>query len=369
MGGVGAQGDKGLTGMRAGIAVAGWLCLCCAGAAQAQDMPDVRAVPQKPHHCGVASAETILRAYGVTEGWADQTALAACLCARLPDFKTRHPAAADAKERYYPDFEETYQPELAELLIDRGFCVISTRTSLDSETKRPEEFVLRLLGEHLQKGHMAVLHVPGHYVVGIAVDQEAKELHFVDPWRPDEEFHCPWSRFANGESFHTRRDGKDRPGWDGRALIFWPGEGVNLPDRCPVCGKTPPDQRRYCPTCRAWTDRRKSRGVQRVLDAVAECRVGPAITDVNRLRLRRTLRRLVEEGVATDAEVHTALCRYPLTGDDPERLMTLHRYAADRPEVDLERLSPDDQIKLVTTREDWQNRLNDLLSKPIPTGD
>jgi hypothetical protein len=101
----------------------------------------IQAVRQKLHHCGPACAETILRAYGIHDSWVEQTALAAALCARLPEYKSRHPEARDALERYYPDFVETYQPELAEILIDHGFCVISTRRSIESATGKPMESI------------------------------------------------------------------------------------------------------------------------------------------------------------------------------------------------------------------------------------
>jgi hypothetical protein len=333
------------------------LTLCVLGASPglaSSKPPPIRAVKQEPHHCGVACAETVLRAYGQRGAWTKQTAMGAALCARMPEFKARRPAASDAIESYYPQFKETYQPELAEFLIDHGYCVISTRSSADAESKKPLPAVWELLRGHLAQGHCAIIHVPGHYVVATGVDAESETLFFVDPWRADEVFSVPFDAFASGRSFHSNRSGEPRPGWDGRALIFWQGEPINQKDRCPVCGEVTAGKRHaYCGKCRCLIDRRDGNGVQLALDGIASCIRNDHITDLRRAILRRKLKRRIKSGEFAEADVRQALLHYPLVNSNPDRFETLHRYR-EREKVDLDALSLDDLIDIVAASDQWQ---------------
>lgn len=320
------------------------------------DEPAVRAVEQKPHHCGVACAETILRAYRNRRPWTKQEQLAAALCARLPEFKHRRPAAADAVEAYYPEFEETYQPELAELLIDHGYCVVSTRASVDKKTGNVHPDVWKLLRKYLAEHHLAIIHVPGHYLAATGIDAEKRILYFVDPWRTEKVFSVSFAVFAGGKSFHTTRGGKPRPGWDGRALIFWKGEAVNQQDRCPVCGRLSAGKTyAYCRQCRCWIDRREHSRVQRALDEIVACRRDEHITNLSKPRLQAKVRKLLE-GKFTAADLRAALRHYPLVNDDPQRFATLQRHAAAR-KLDRAQFSLDDLIEIVSSGDRWPNVL------------
>ncbi len=327
------------------------------------DEPGVRAVKQKPHHCGVASAETILRAYRNRRLWTKQEQLAAALCARLPEFKHRRPAAADAIESYYPKFEETYQPELAELLIDRGYCVVSTRASFNEDTGEVRPDVWQLLRKHLAAKHLAVIHVPGHYLAATGIDTEEKILYFVDPWRTEKVFSVSFDVFISGQSFHTTRGGKPRPGWDGRALIFWEGEAINQQNRCPNCRDLSTDKTyAYCRQCRCWIDRRKDARVQQALDEIVACRQDESITNPSEPRLRRRIRKLLK-GKFTEADLRAALRHYPLVDNHPKRLATLERHATAK-QIDLAQLSLDDLIEIISSGDRWLNVLEDRLVAP-----
>ncbi len=331
------------------------------------DGPPVRAVVQKPRHCGVACAETILRAYRNRRPWTRQTALAATLCARMPEFKWRRPAADEAIETYYPDFQETYQPELAELLIDRGYCVISTRSSIDRETKKVTLHVWELLQDHLAQNHMAIIHVPGHYLVVTGIDPEQRIVYFVDPWRAKEVFSTNFSAFAGGQSFHTTRFGKPRPGWDGRMLIFWKGAPRNHPDHCPVCraattGKT----YAYCRKCRCYIDRRPHNRVQRAIDVLVTCRRDETLTNLSRARVRTAFRRLEQEDRFRTTDLRAALLHYPLSTSVERRFATLHRYA-EAHAIDLSPLSVADLIAVVTSQDDWREAVQTRLASRKPT--
>jgi hypothetical protein len=305
--------------------------------------------------------ETILRAYGVRDRWAEQTRLAAALCARLPEFKHRFPAAGGAIERYYPQFEETYQPELAELLIDRGLNVISTRTS--SGPGGPDSAVWSLLRDHLRAGHLAVIHVPGHYLAATGIEESEDgtcALHYVDPGRPNESFSIPCAQFGSGRPFAKKRNGDDRPGWDGRVLIFWQPDKqpqINVPHRCPACREhTPANTFRYCRTCRVLVERRESNAVQRAIDAISDSRRSPDITSLDARKLHRTCRYLIATGKFDAADLKTALLHYPLPGGKPDRLQTLQRYAASE-EVDLTGLSLYELIAIVAAGRDWPRQI------------
>lgn len=330
--------------------------------------PPVRAVKQRAQHCGVASAETILRAYGEGQAWTKQNKLAAALCARLPDYKRRHSRAADAKERYYPQFPETYQSELAELLIDRGYCVLNTRVSIDSETKRPMRRVWEMLRDHLEQGHLAVIHVPGHYMTATGVNLKRKVLYYVDPYRTKERFSTSFEAFRKGEPFHAKRSGDLRPGWDGRVLIFWKGEPINLRDRCPVCGNISKGERwAFCRTCRCFIDRRKNHRVQRALDVISDCIVRDEITRLHKPALRKKLQDLLHTGKLREQDIKQALLHYPVVGDQEDRLMTLHRYAETKA-VDLDGLSLNVLVDIICAQELWQKALQDRLEEVQPGG-
>lgn len=337
------------------------LAVCVTGVALAGP-PRVDVVKQRRHHCGVASAETILRSYGDRDAWTRQTAIAAALCARLPEYKARHPEAADAIERYYPDYQETYQPLLAEFLIDHGYCVVNTRASVDRGTGKPDPQVGGLLREHLAKGHRAVLHVPGHYMSAIGVGEAGKTLYFVDPLHPKSVFSTPFETLAGGGSFHRFPSGKPRPGWDGRALIFWKGAAINKKDRCPVCGHVSAgSQRTYCRRCLCFIDRRTSNGVQLALDAVASTIVKRDITRIQDDELRPRLRRLLKAGSFTENQLTEALLHYPLAGPDPHRLVTLHRHGKDRA-IDYANLSLNDLIGVISAHKRWPKVLDERLA-------
>lgn len=330
------------------------------------DEPAARAVKQKPHHCGVACAETILRAYRNRRPWTKQEQLAAALCARLPEFKHRRPAAADAIEAYYPEFKETYQPELAELLIDHGYCVVSTRASVDGETGSVHSDVWKLLRKHLAEHHLAIIHVPGHYLAATGIDPEKRILYFVDPWRTAKVFCVSFDVFAGGKSFHTTRGGKPRPGWDGRMLIFWKGEAVNQQGRCPVCGGLFAGKTyAYCRQCRCYIDRREHGRVQCALDEIVRCRRDERITNLGRPRLRAKVHKLLAGGEFTEADLRTALLHYPLVSDDRERFATLQRHAAAQ-KLDLSPLSLDDLVETVSSGDRWRNVLDQRRAAAQP---
>jgi hypothetical protein len=323
------------------------VCFLCAG----DGYPSIQVVRQKPHHCGTACAETILRAYGINDLWVEQTALAAALCARLPEYKSRHPEARAALERYYPDFVETYQPELAEFLIDHGYCVVNIRKSVDPATGRPLIFVWDTLKSHLAQGHMAIIHVPKHYLVFIGIDSAKQELYFADTLIPEEVFSCSFSAFSSGLNFHNKRDGSSRGGWDGRALIFWEGKSVNQKDRCPICGDISTGMRyTYCRKCRCFIDRRVSYKVQKAIDVVSTCVEDKNIAQVDKNRLKAGFNSLLTQEGFKEIDLKQALLNYPLAGETPNRIDTLYRRNENR-EMDLQKLSLDDLIRIVSSDE------------------
>ncbi len=327
--------------------------------------PTVQAVKQERNHCGVASAETILRAYGDPGVWTGQRALGAALCARMPDYKLRRPPAKGVHEAYYPAFKETYQSELAELLMDRGYCVISTRKSIDRRSKRIRPQVWDLLRTHLLQGHLAIIHVSGHYMVATGIDLPAQTLYFVDPRRPGTVFSADLETFASGASFHTKPDGTLRPGWSGRTLIVWKGKPVNRPDQCPVCQTvTRGRSHRYCKQCRCFIDRRPHNRVQRTIDAIVGTREGLGVTRLQRPRLRTALRALEAEGFSK-ADIRQGLLHYPLVGPDRKRLATLYRYAEET-DVDLTRLTIDDLAEIVAAGERWRTMLESRRARRQP---
>jgi hypothetical protein len=326
------------------------------------DPPGIRAVQQKPNHCGVACAETILRSYGDHGPWATQEALAAAHCARVPELKVRRPATGDCAERYYPDFKETYQSLLAEMLIDHGYCVISTRSSQDRKTGAIRPAVWDLLRDHLRAGHLAILHVPGHYLAATGLDERAGRLYFVDPSRVDQIFSAPIEQFVAGESFHKHHDGRERPGWDGRALIFWRGEPINRPDRCPVCGQQSPGETySHCKACRCFIDRRPDGRVQRAIDFIASSAEDLGTTRLSRTRLRSRIRALFRSDELNEQDVRQALLHYPLVSVNPESIITLHRHAESN-KLDLSQLTFDELIEVVAGGDRWHEVLLRHLS-------
>lgn len=324
--------------------------------------PSIHVVKQRPHHCGTACAETILRAYGTHDSWAGQTALAAALCARLPEYKSRHPEAKGALERYYPDFIETYQPELAELLIDHGYCVINIRKSVDPVTGKPLESIWNVIRSHLSQGHMAIVHIPKHYLGVTNMDSVKQKLYFVDPLIPEEIFSCSLSTFASGESFHHKRDGSARGGWDGRALIFWNGKSINQQDQCPICGDTSSGMRyTYCRKCRCFIDRRASNRVQKAIDVISNCTEESNITQVNESQLRSRFRNLATQPGFGEMDLKQALLNYPLVSQNLKRLETLSR-CSEYGATELGGLSLDDLIEIVSAGEQWKHKLESRLS-------
>lgn len=319
--------------------------------------PVVQVVKQKPHHCGIACAETILRAYGIHDSWVEQTALAAALCARLPEYKSRHPEAKEALERYYPDFVETYQPELAELLIDHDLCVINIRKSLDPATGKPLESVWDVLRSHLAQGHMAIIHVPKHYLAIVRIDLVKQELYFVDALMSEAVFSCSLSTFSSGASFHHKIDGSPRGGWDGRTLIFWVGAPINQSNRCPICADMSTGMRyTYCPKCRCFIDRRASNEVHKAIDVISACIERNDITQVDESQLNSRFRSLATQDGFRETELRQALLNYPLVGQNPNKIETLYRYK-ESSHMDLESLSLHDLIRIVSAREQWENEL------------
>jgi hypothetical protein len=291
-----------------------------------------------------------------------QTAIAAALCARLPEYKSRHPEAKAALERYYPDFVETYQPELAEFLMDHGYCVINIRKSIESATGKPMESVWNVLKSHLAQGHMAIVHIPKHYLAVILVDSDKQELYFIDPLMPERSFPCSFTAFSSGASFHHKIDGSPRGGWDGRALIFWKGEPINQKDRCPICRETSGGMKYvYCRKCRCFINRRASNGVQKAIDDISTCIEENIITRVDVDRLKAKFGNLRAQRKYKETDLKQALLNYPLVGQNPNRLETLYRHNEDR-SMDLDKLSLDDLIKIVSSGEGWKRELETRLS-------
>jgi len=268
-------------------------------------------VSQDAYHCGAASAETILRAYGGFEPWMDQHAIARAVLNRTPEYKSRHPEAADAWEGYYPDLRGgLYQPVLAEFLIDKGYGVISTKTVPEGDRPSGLDKAWTILEKELRGGRKAILHVPGHYMAVLGIEEGT--LRFGDPRLPDGRFSVRPEVLVTGASFHADREGRSRPGWVGRSLAFGPGGGRNAKDRCPCCGgETPGARHPYCRLDRCFIDRRASNRVQLALDALAD---SPA-------------RDLVARGLFSEAEVEAALDFFPLgpAGDGRVRIRARER--------------------------------------------
>lgn len=324
--------------------------------------PEVRAVSQRLNHCGVASTETILRAYGETAPWIRQNALALAQCVRIPEFRTRNPDAGDIQERYYPDFVETYQTILAEMLIDRGYSVVSTRASLDPKTKRPIAKVWDMLLGHIQRGRLAIIHVPGHYMVATGVDARRNELLFVDPARPGTTFRVSFDKFASGESFHASVDGSPRPGWDGRALILWKGSPINDRDTCPNCRrKTVGRTYRFCKGCRCFIDRRQSNHVQFALDTMAACCRLDDVTEFDESELRAAVNRLLTIHHYEEKDVASALRQYPLYSEQRESLLTLDRVARSQ-KIDVSALSVGDLTAIIAAKRRWPEVLQERMA-------
>jgi hypothetical protein len=340
--------------------IATWVALLISATAWGEP-PAVRAVKQKPYHCGVACAETILRAYGERGAWTKQENLALALCARMPLYKSRGPGPADALEAYYPRFLETYQSQLAELLIDHGCRVINTRASVKKDSGGIRPPVWDLLRDHLAQGHMAVIHVPEHYLAATGVDLDKKVFYFVDPWQPRETFEASFETIASGKPFSTKRNGEARPGWDGRALIFWMDKTVNQRDQCPACDQiTEGASYSFCRQCRCLIDRREHHRAERAIDAIARCTKEHEVTNLNASTVRSRLRRLVKNGTCQEADIRASLLHYPVMGDDPDRLETLHRYA-ERQNLSMDQLSNEDLLEIVTAGESWEETLRERL--------
>lgn len=283
----------------------GLLALIAACAACRQPAP-AAVVAQDPYHCGAASVETILRSYGPAEPWMDQHAVARAVLNRTPEYKSRHPEAADAWEGFYPDLEGgLYQPVLAEFLLDRGFGVVSTKTVPEADRPLGLTKAWSILEGELRRGRKAVLHVPGHYMAAMGLD--GGMLSFGDPRLPQKLYSVPPEKLVTGASFHVDREGRPRPGWVGRALAFGPGKEGNAKDRCPCCGdETPGARHPYCRFDGCFIDRRASNRVQLALDALADA----------------SARELVSSGRFTEAEVEGALDYLPLGPDGKGRVRT-----------------------------------------------
>jgi hypothetical protein len=314
-------------------------------------------VKQKLHHCGPACAETILRIYGDRDSWMDQTTIASALCGRLPEYKLRHPEAKTALERYYPDFVETYQPELAELLMDYGYCVINIKNSVNPATGHPSESVWDILKSHLIQGHKAIVHIPKHYLALIDIDIDKQRLYFVDTLIPEEVFSCSFSAFSSGLSFHQRLDGSQHGGWDGRTLIFWKGETINQKDQCPICRERSTGMSyTYCSECGCFINRRYSNKVQKAIDAISNCTEGKGITKVNPDLLKTRFGNMITKEGFNEADLRQALLHYPLFSENRDKIETLHRANQQRI-IELENLSLDDLIEIVSSGEKWENEL------------
>jgi len=333
-----------------------WLILL-PWSAIAAEPPAIEIVYQQRQHCGPACAETILRAYGDTEPWTRQSALGRILCARLPEFKRRL-KNTEALERYYPDFEEAYQTELAEVLIDHGYCVVDIYKDPAAPVLKPRHWVL--LKKHLLLGHMAIIYVDRHYLAAVGVDETSETLHYADTRYPWKLFACSFKQFCSGTSFGLLDAGRPGKGWDGRALIFWKGRPIDPQKICPACGRLPPRQPHTCPY-RCYRDQRTSRGVQLALDALALSASEKDITRLDVGAARRSLNALLAARRCTPQDCATALQDYPVKGSDPQRLQTLRRWAADTSE-DLAKLALDDLLYVVSGGEAWQERFKERLS-------
>ena len=68
-----------------------------------------------------------LRFYGILDK--DQYLIGKSISEMIPEYKRLHPDAADAKEFQWPDYEETYQPILAQPLRELGFQAVTTQVS------------------------------------------------------------------------------------------------------------------------------------------------------------------------------------------------------------------------------------------------
>jgi hypothetical protein len=293
----------------------------------------------------------------------DQRRLASMLSCRLPEYKSRHPEAVDAWEGLYPDFRGgMYQPVLAELLLDRGWSVVSTLSAEGPAGRARREKSWETLRRHLLEGHRAVLHIPGHYLAALAFDAAQDELLFADPRMPERRLRVAAARLVEGSSFHRTPGGEQRPGWIGRALIVWPGPRP-APGECPCCrGVTPRASHPYCRACGCFIDRRASTGVQRALDAFAEAAPAEDPTAVSAARLRAAAEELSSRGAASTPELRTALLHYPLRGHAGTRgVCTLARHAAQRG-LDLAPLSGAELERIVAAGDSWEGELNRLLA-------
>ncbi len=321
-------------------------------------------VAQRPGHCAVASMETILRFYGEEDPLLSQRCLGLMHNARAAEYTDRKRLKPFG--HYYPTFTAAYQPILAEMLLDRGYAAVSTRTSVSKDGQTISERVVQILVEHLVSGHWAVLHVPGHYMAITGYDRQTRTIWFNDPWRPQHPFTVGLADFINPKrSWHTNRGGEPRAAWDGRVLIFWKPQTdeermLNATDRCPACGEFFPETAyTYCRRCRTFIDRRQDAHVQRGLDLIALSTQGFDQTNVSRERMLALRDELQNTNPISETAWREALANYPLAPLGAEGIVTLYR-AAPALGIRPDELSTAELEQIVTSGEGWYALLAEL---------
>ncbi|NUM53568.1 MAG: hypothetical protein HUU46_07995 [Candidatus Hydrogenedentes bacterium] len=345
----------------AALGIAGALLLSAANAELTRE-DGAKSVRQKRMHCGVAAMETILRFCGETSSDFAQDRLGLRHNARIAEYKLRYPQQ-NFVEQNYPAYESSEQPIMMEMLIDDGFCVISTRSSLNKDGSEVLPQVAALMEDQLRAQHWMVIHVEAHYVAISAFDEKTREVMVNDPNNPVFRNTLPLETVAdpNGKWIVNSRL-QVRKGWNGRFLAFWrPKDDAekqwNAVDTCPVCREVTAGQtHQVCAKCRVYIDRRKDRSVQRGLDAIARA-AGPKYQwDVSLGLLRRFRVGDPEvKDISEDAWRQALVC-YPLYTKEKEKIETLARYAS-RAGLDLSALKTKELEQVVTSGNRWYGML------------
>lgn len=321
-------------------------------------------VPQKEEHCGVASLATLLPIVGGADAAESQDALAVQHNARIPEFHERRPQGAPPMQ-YYPEYRFTFQPILAEMLIDRGYCVISTRSMMDWESGKPKEIVVRILEDMLDAGRLGLVSFDTHYMAVTGYDRPLRRIRFADPLRPTQPFATGFEIFTDGMTrWHATPDGLPFDPWYGRMLFFWKPESaaerdLNLPGVCPYCRKPEPDTDRvYCRECGVYIERRTERGLYRALDTVALTALDHVQTRLEPDRVRVAGANAVATGALTESDWRTGLTYYPLAPrrDEP---MPYIASVAKLHGVRVQSISTAGLESIVCSSEKWPSALAD----------
>lgn len=164
--------------------------------------------------CGPTCAEMMLRFYGISDK--DQYVIGKSIAEMIPEYKRQHPDAADAKEFQWPNYEETYQPILAQYLKELGFQTVTTKAQYEAKTGEVPVERFENLMDFVRKGVPAIVHVERHYLLVVGCDDNESVLYINDP-ADGQRKTVSYSSFRN----RTNPWYQGRSGWDGRFLAIW----------------------------------------------------------------------------------------------------------------------------------------------------